>query len=98
MRHVAELCYHKAHYAAKQIDALDGYSVNFDKPFFHEFMVKCPKPVSEINLALSDEGIIGGYDLGLDYDHLNDQMLICVTEMNSKAEIDALVETLGGLS
>ncbi len=98
MRHVAELCYHKAHYAAKQIDTLDGYSVNFDKPFFHEFMVKCPKPVSEINLALSDEGIIGGYDLGQDYEHLKDNMLICVTETNSKAEIDALVEALEGIS
>jgi glycine dehydrogenase subunit 1 len=64
------------------------------KPFFHEFVVKCPKPVAEINDKLIEKGIIGGYDLGADYPHLKDHMLICVTETNSKDEIDALVEGL----
>ncbi len=97
LRHVAELCYHKAHYAAEQIAKLKGYVVNSDKPFFHEFMVKCPRPVREVNAALLEEGIIGGYDLGRDYPHLKDTMLLAVTEMNSKAEIDALVGVLGRL-
>ncbi|MFN8372839.1 MAG: aminomethyl-transferring glycine dehydrogenase subunit GcvPA [Anaerolineae bacterium] len=94
IRKVAELCFHKAHYAAKQIDALPGYKVDFSKPFFHEFVVKCPRPVSTLNEALIDKGIIGGYDLGQDYAHLKDNMLLCVTEMNGKDEIDALVEAL----
>lgn len=97
LKKVAELCYHKAHYAASQIEKLDGYSVDRTLPFFHEFVVKCPKPVAEINAALLDEGIIGGYDLGQDYPHLKDHMLIAVTETNSKAEIDALVEVLGAV-
>ncbi len=95
LRTVAELCYHKAHYAARQIDALPGYKVDFGKPFFKEFMVKCPRPVSEINAALlHDWGIVGGYDLGQDYPHLANTMLIAVTEMNTREEIDALVEAL----
>jgi glycine cleavage system P protein (glycine dehydrogenase) subunit 1 len=94
MRKVAELCYHKAHYAAKQIDTVTGFRVDMDKPFFHEFVVKCPRPVSEINDHLIEHGIIGGYDLGLDYPHLKDHMLVCVTEMNSKDEIDDLVKGL----
>jgi glycine dehydrogenase subunit 1 len=95
LRTVAELCYHKAHYAARQIDALPGYKVDFSKPFFKEFMVKCPSPVSEINAALlHDWGIVGGYDLGQDYPHLANTMLIAVTEMNTREEIDALVEAL----
>lgn len=97
MRKVAELCYHKAHYAADQIDKLAGFAVNRSKPFFHEFIVKCPKPVGEINAKLLEEGIVGGYDLGKDYAHLKDHMLLCVTEMNSKDEIDALVNTLKSL-
>ena len=32
LAHVAELCYHKAHYAASQIDELPGYSLPFDSP------------------------------------------------------------------
>jgi glycine dehydrogenase subunit 1 len=94
MRRVAELCYHKAHYAAKQIDGLTSYKVDMTKPFFHEFVVKCPRPVSEINNVLIEKGIIGGIDLGKDYAHLKDHMLLCVTEMNSKDEIDALVDGL----
>ena len=94
MRKVAELCYHKAHYAAQQINALNGYEVDMSKPFFHEFVVECPRPVQTINEALKQHGIIGGYDLGADYPHLKDHMLLCVTEMNTKDEIDALVEAL----
>jgi glycine dehydrogenase subunit 1 len=57
-------------------------------------VVKCPRPVSEINDRLIERGIIGGYDLGEDYAHLQDHMLVCVTEMNRKDEIDALVDVL----
>jgi glycine dehydrogenase subunit 1 len=95
MRQVAELCYHRAHYAAEQIDALEGYAVVRDRPFFKEFVVRCPEPVQEINNYLLDEwGIIGGYDLGRDYAHLENHMLLCVTEMNPREEIDILVEAL----
>jgi len=95
MRKVAELCYHKAHYAADRIDALEGFTVLRDKPFFKEFVVRCPVPVQEVNDFLLDEwGIIGGYDLGRDYPHLENHMLLCVTEMNPQEEIDALVEAL----
>jgi len=97
LQQVAKLCYHKAHYAAAQIGKLDGFSIVNQKPFFHEFMVKCPRPVAEINAALIDEGIVGGYDLGQDYPHLKDHMLLAVTETNSKAEIDDLVSILESL-
>ncbi len=94
LKTVAELCYHKAHYAAQQINALDGYQVDMGKPFFNEFVVKCPQPVATINEKLIERGIIGGYDLGQDYSHLKDHMLVAVTEMNRKDEIDTLVEAL----
>jgi glycine dehydrogenase subunit 1 len=93
-RQVAELCYHKAHYAAERISKVKGYSLCFDTPFFHEFSVCCPKPVSEINAHLLEHGIIGGYDLGQDYPALKDHMLIAVTEMNTREEIDLLVDVL----
>ncbi len=98
LRQVGELNYHKAQYAADQIDRLDGYSVDRSKPFFNEFVVACPRPVAEINDELLAEGIIGGVDLGEHYFHLQDHMLVCVTETNSKAEIDRLAEILGGLN
>ncbi|NOZ27621.1 MAG: aminomethyl-transferring glycine dehydrogenase subunit GcvPA [Chloroflexi bacterium] len=94
LRRVAELCYHKAHYAAAQISALPGYSL-WSQDFFHEFVVRCPKPIEEINRYLLEEwGIIGGYDLGRDYPELAGHMLVCVTEVNTRDDIDDLVEAL----
>jgi glycine dehydrogenase subunit 1 len=95
LRTLAELCYHKAHYAAGQIAQLIGYDVVGTKPFFQEFVVRCPVPVEEINDYLLEEwGIIGGYDLGRDYPELENHMLVCVTEVVRREDIDALVEGL----
>jgi len=94
LRQVAELCYHKAHYAAEQLDKIKGFKVTHKEPFFHEFTLTCPKPAAEVNAHLLEHGILGGYDLGQDYPALKDHLLIAVTEMNTKEEIDALVEVL----
>jgi len=94
LKKVAELSYHKAHYAARRIDALEGYSLWNTGPFFHEFVVRCPRPVEEINELLLDFAVIGGYDLGQEFDELKDHMLLAVTETVSKAEIDHLVDAL----
>ncbi|MCZ7542670.1 MAG: aminomethyl-transferring glycine dehydrogenase subunit GcvPA [Anaerolineae bacterium] len=95
LRKVAELCYHKSHYAAKKIDQLKGFSVDMRRPFLKEFVVTCPKPVSEINNALMwDWDIVGGYDLAHDYPARANQMLVCVTEANTVEQIDALAEAL----
>ena len=91
LRQAAELCYHKAHYAAGLIDSLPGYSVSSDKVFFNEFVVNCPKPPSQINAALLERNILGGLDIS---DRVENGMLICVTEMNTREEIDALASAL----
>ena len=91
---VAELCYHKAHYAAQRIAELPGFSLESSKTFFNEFVVRCPRPVDEINLLLLDRGIIGGYDLSHAYPHVEGCMLVCVTELNTREQIDDLVEAL----
>jgi glycine dehydrogenase subunit 1 len=96
LRRLAELCYHRAHYAAAQIANVPGYAVADRGPFFKEFIVRCPRPVAEINAVLRERGIIGGYDLARDYPYLGNAMLLCVTEMNSKADIDALLDALKG--
>jgi glycine dehydrogenase subunit 1 len=94
LRKAAEVSYQRAHYAAKQINRLKGYRVDLKKVFFNEFPVKCPRPVNEINAVLIERGIIGGCALEPDYPRLKDTMLVAVTEMNSKDEIDMLVEAL----
>lgn len=94
LRQVAELCYHRAHYAANEIAKIPDYEIVANGPFFKEFAVRTPQPVAEINRHLAKHGIIGGYDLKDDYPHVGDAMLIAVTEMNTKSDIDALVQAL----
>jgi glycine dehydrogenase subunit 1 len=98
LKEVAELCYHKAHYAAQRITELPGFSLWSDQAFFNEFAVRCPSPVSEINAHLLDHDILGGYDLGRDYPGMENVMLAAVTEMNTRDEIDLLVDALGEVS
>ncbi len=93
-KEVANLCYQKAHYTATRIQQIEGYHLWSEAPFFHEFVIECPRPVEEINQFLLDEGILGGYDLSHDYPELTHHMLIAVTEMISKEDIDLLVEVL----
>jgi glycine dehydrogenase subunit 1 len=99
LKHVAELCFHKSHYAAAEINKLKGFAVNPqapDKPFFKEFVARLPAPAAQVNAHLHKEhGIIGGYDLGRDDPRLKDHMLVAVTEVNTRASIDRLVAALG---
>lgn len=94
LRQVAELCYHKAHYAAEEIAALPGFERLLGQ-FFKEFVIRTPVPPAEVNVSLWEQGIIGGYELGRDYPELDDCLLFCVTEMNSREEIDLLASALG---
>jgi glycine dehydrogenase subunit 1 len=96
LKEVASLCYNKAHYAAKKISELKGFKILNPGPFFHEFVVKCPKPVEELQEHLLDHGILGGYDLSGSYPVFENCLLIAVTEMNSKQDIDDFCLVLKG--
>ena len=92
LRRVAELCYHKSHYAASRLAELPGYSTPVDGTFFQEFVLECPTSPKAINERLLEYGVIGGLDVSA---QIPNGMLLCVTEMNSRDEIDRLVEALG---
>ena len=112
LRNVAELCYQKAHYAADCIGRLPGYSLPTSGTFFQEFVVQCPVPPTVINRRLLERNILGGLDLTqAPYnghasrtngqgaaEGLQNGMLLCVTEMNPRQDIDVLVATLSEFS
>jgi glycine dehydrogenase subunit 1 len=94
IKDLANLCYQKAHYAASELNRLDGFSVeslSSGHTFFHEFVVTCPSSPSNINAALLDKKIIGGLDIS---DRSDQGMLVCVTETSSKVDIDKFVQAL----
>ena len=91
LRHVAELSYHKAHYAASLIEDIPGFTFPIDAPFFNELTVQCPVPPAEINRGLLERNIIGGLDVS---DRVPNGMVLCVTEMNSRQDIEDLASAL----
>ena len=90
LKHLAELCYHKSHYAAEKINKLPGFQVQTNN-FFKEFTISSPVPVKELNEHLHKNKIIGGYDVS---NLIKNGMLLAITEMNSKEEIDNLITIL----
>jgi glycine dehydrogenase subunit 1 len=91
LRRMAELCYHKAHYAAERIANLPGFELALDGTFFQEFVVRCPVAPAEVNHRLLERGIIGGYDVS---DRIERGLLLCSSELHTREEIDGLVEAL----
>ncbi len=97
LRETAQQCYHKAHYLAERICALDGYRLKFDGPFFNEFCVTCPKEVTEIIEAAKRRRILAGIaPHGRRMGRIGEpnDLLIAVTEKRTKHEMDALVDVL----
>ncbi len=85
----------KAAYAAKKIAELDGYSFPFSAPIFNEFVVRGSRPATEILENVRTRGsIIGGLALSKYYAGHDNDFLVCVTETNSREQIDALVDRL----
>jgi len=96
LRKLAEINYAKAAYARQQIAGLDGFEIAFGGETFNEFVIRCPEPVAQLKQRLEQLGILPGIALGRDYPQLENGLLICVTEQNSREQIDRLVTALAG--
>ena len=83
----ARQCHSKAVYAASRIGRIPGFSLAFNGDFFNEFVSFCPDSETVLKL-LEEHDILGGYPLA------KDRILWCVTEVNSKEEIDTLANIL----
>ncbi len=95
LQEVAAQCAQKTAYAAKRIAELVGFSLPFSGPRFNEFVVRAPGSAKELLSRLATEKhITGGLALSRYYADRPNEFLVCVTEMNSRADIDALVEGL----
>jgi glycine cleavage system P protein (glycine dehydrogenase) subunit 1 len=95
VQEAAKQCAQKAAYAARQISKLPGYSLAFTGPYFNEFVVRGPGKALDLLSRLGKEkGIDGGIALSRFISDRPNDFLVCVTEINSRAQIDALVEGL----
>ena len=99
IQEAAHQCLQKAAYAARRIGSLKGFSFPFSGPRFNEFVVRGPLDAGELLSRLGKEkGIEGGIALWQFFNDRPNDFLVCVTEINSREEIDALVDGLESVS
>jgi glycine dehydrogenase subunit 1 len=74
---------------------LPGFSLPFTAPIFNEFVVRAPKPARELlaNLA-NQKAIDGGLALSRFMPDRPNDFIVCVTETNTREQIDALADGL----
>jgi glycine dehydrogenase subunit 1 len=93
LRKLADLNFQKAHYLAGELKKR-GFAPTFDRPFFNEFAVKCPVPPEKIEERLARERVLAGLPLGTYYPAHKDSLLICVTEIKTRGDMDTFVGML----
>lgn len=93
MRQVAESSVRNTQYAiAKLTEA--GAKVRFDGKVFGEFVIDLPKNATEVRDALLEKKILAGLPLGPYFEGMENSLLVAVTELRTKEQIDAFAAAL----
>ncbi len=84
MQQTAQLCYNKAHYLAQELCKINNVTLKYNTPFFNEFVTQLPVDADKILQKLEENNILGGLPV-------DDGILWCATEKNTKEQIDKVV-------
>jgi glycine dehydrogenase subunit 1 len=95
IQEVAAQCAQKTAYARRRIAALEGYTLPCSAPIFNEFVVRAPVEAGGLLRRLATrDNVTGGLALSRYFPERPNDFLVCVTETNKRADIDALVAGL----
>jgi glycine dehydrogenase subunit 1 len=93
---LARLNLAKAGYARRRVLETPGLSLPLPAPGFNEFVVGLPEPAAAVLARALEAGIVAGLDLSPFAPELAPALLVCTTELTSRAAIDRLVSVLAG--
>jgi glycine dehydrogenase subunit 1 len=98
LENTAAACFANNNFLVEKLSAIAGVKKAFSGTHFHETVLQLDaslaKSVDEILNELMKKGIIGGYDLSLDYPELGNAILVCTTEMRSEDDINAYAKAM----
>lgn len=89
LKNVAGACHANTKTLIDKILQIPGVELVFNRPYFHEAVIRLPKSAKEITRELAKHKIQAGYVLSDDYPELENSILICVTETKTHADLDA---------
>ncbi len=93
MRQVATSSVQNTQYAMKQLTAA-GATLKYEGKVFDEFVLQLPKDPVAVRDALLEKGILAGLPLGGYYSQLQNCLLVAVTELRTKEQIDTFASAL----
>jgi len=93
LRELAERNVKKSHFARDTILQQESSRARFTAPFFNEFVLEV-NDASAVWRKLKEQGVIAGVVLEDWYPELQNCLLLCVTELHSREQIERLAKEL----
>ncbi len=90
----AAACHHNTASLVESLTAIPGVGSLFDRPVFHERVLRLPGDAPGVLRSLAAHNLLGGLDLSADYPELGDAILVCATEKRTEQEMAAYAEKL----
>ncbi len=87
LERVAAACHANTGKLVETLTAIEGVDTVFDRPVFHESVLKLNAPVADVVRAMEAQGVIAGYQLVDDYPELGDALLVCATETRTEEDM-----------
>jgi len=94
LERVAGACHANTRTLIERLTSIDGVEPVFNRPVFHEGVLRMNRSVADVLRALAADGILGGFDLTQHYPELGDALLVCATETRTTADIERYRERL----
>jgi glycine dehydrogenase subunit 1 len=91
---VALACHHNIRELVQASSKRGGIERVFNRPVFHEKVLRLAKPVAPVLAHMAGNGVLGGYDLSADYPELGNALLVCTTETKTPADIQRFISAL----
>lgn len=94
LKELAETNLSKTEYLKNNLLKISGIKAVFSGNNFNEFVISIPQNAEKVLEKLQQKKIFGGVNLQKYYPELENTLLICVTEMIKKEELDRFTEEL----
>ena len=97
LEQVAATCHANTRILVEQLTQVPGVSRAFDRPVFHEALLRLPQPAGQVLDGLLARGILGGFDLSGDYPELGNTLLVCATETKDAQDLQRYATLLAAV-
>lgn len=97
LEQVAATCHANTRTLVEQLTQVPGVSRAFDRPVFHEALLRLPQPAGQVLDGLLARGILGGFDLSGDYPELGNTLLVCATETKDAQDLQRYATLLAAV-